>query len=77
MTAEDPLGVVISARDIYDELVGMRDDVRSLAQSSRTAEERQNDHESRIRSLERWRYGIPASVVAAVVAAGAAMYPSK
>jgi len=30
------------------------------------------DHEQRIRALERWRWGLPASALSALIAAGAA-----
>jgi hypothetical protein len=67
--ADEKLGVVtISAREIYDEIVGMREDVRSLAQSRHDDSETLNDHENRIRSVERWKYGIPVTAVASVVA---------
>ncbi|QMU72131.1 hypothetical protein [Streptacidiphilus sp. P02-A3a] len=64
----DPLGVTISAREIYDEIVGLREDVRSLTQASEAVTARQQDHEERIRALERWRYALP---VAAVTSLGA------
>jgi hypothetical protein len=67
--ADEKLGVVtISAREIYDEIVGMREDVRSLAQSRRDDSETLDDHENRLRSVERWKYGIPITAVASVVA---------
>lgn len=64
----DPLGVHISAREIYDEIVGMRADLRSLAHASDTATIRQDDHEQRLRDLERWKYALP---IAAVMSGGA------
>jgi hypothetical protein len=57
--SNDPLGVTISAREIYDEIVGMREDVRSLTQTSKTVGEQLTDHEKRIRSVERWKYALP------------------
>jgi hypothetical protein len=69
MADEDNLGVVtISAREIYNEIVGMRDDLRSLAQARRDDSATLDDHETRIRSVERWKYGIPVTAVASVVA---------
>ncbi|MFD0400170.1 hypothetical protein [Kitasatospora sp. NPDC127121] len=57
-------GVVIGPREIYDELVGVREDVRSLAQSRDTVDAVLEDHEDRVRALERWRYGVVASGLA-------------
>lgn len=42
----------------------MREDVRSLAQSSATVEQTLKDHEDRVRALEVWRYGVVASGLA-------------
>lgn len=67
--ADEQLGTVtISAREIYDEIVGMRDDLRSLAQSRNDDTKTLDDHETRLRSVERWKYGIPVTAVASVVA---------
>lgn len=67
--ADEQLGIVtISAREIYDEIVGMRDDLRSLAQSRNDDTKTLDDHENRLRSVERWKYGIPVTAVASVVA---------
>ncbi|WP_282203674.1 hypothetical protein [Kitasatospora fiedleri] len=60
----EPLGVVIGPREIYDQLVGVREDVRSLAQSSDAVDQTLKDHEDRVRQLEVWRYGVVASGLA-------------
>ncbi|MGW2425068.1 hypothetical protein ACWC0C_38500 [Streptomyces sp. NPDC001709] len=72
---EDPLGVRIGAREIYDEVVGLREDVRSLGQQGESVEETLEDHENRIRGLEseRGKFVLPVALitaVATVVAAG-------
>lgn len=61
--------VTIGAREIYDELVAMREDVRTSTQSLATVSATLADHEDRIRSGERWRYSIPAALVTAVLSA--------
>ncbi|MFF7689712.1 hypothetical protein ACFZB6_26645 [Streptomyces syringium] len=71
----DPLGVRIGAREIYDEVVGLREDVRSLGQEGESVTETLEDHETRIRDLEheRSKYVLPVALitaVATVVAAG-------
>jgi hypothetical protein len=70
MSNGDPLGVTIGAREIYDELVGMREDVRSLTQTSESVAHKLDDHEERLRTLERWKYALPAAAVSGVLAAG-------
>jgi hypothetical protein len=68
--AEDPLGVTIGAREIYDQVVGLRDDVRSLVQSNSDVVKTLDDHEQRIRSVERWKYAVPTAAIGALVSAG-------
>ncbi|MFJ9408585.1 hypothetical protein [Streptomyces sp. NPDC101393] len=63
-------GVTIGAREIYDVVVSLRDDVRALTQTNEAVNETLKDHETRIRGLERWRYTLPASLV---LAAGSAV----
>ena len=75
---DDPLGVVIGAREIYDEVVGLRGDVQRLGQDGETVTETLADHETRIRGLEseRAKYVLPVALitaVATVVAAGLAV----
>lgn len=65
----DPLGVTISAREIYDEIVGLREDVRSLTQSNEGVGEQLKDHEDRLRKVEAWRYALPVSAVTGIVSA--------
>ncbi|MFI9076072.1 hypothetical protein ACIGW8_06140 [Streptomyces sioyaensis] len=68
MSERDNLGgVTIGAREIYDELVALREDVRSLSQTHEAVAQTLTDHESRLRGLERWKYALP---VAAVTSAG-------
>lgn len=60
----DPLGpVTVSAREIYDAVIGVRDDVRSLRQSRDAVTDTQEDHEERIRALERWKYALPVTAL--------------
>ncbi|MEV6079611.1 hypothetical protein AB0L80_31545 [Streptomyces sp. NPDC052069] len=72
---DEPLGVRIGAREIYDEVVGLRGDVQRLGQEGETVTETLDDHEHRIRGLEseRGKYVLPVALitaVATVVAAG-------
>lgn len=88
MTGMDPLpGVVITAREIYDSVVRLtgRLDVlieqhTAMAQDLRDqevrADTRHNDHESRLRSLEKARWPLPSlAVVCSVAALALAVLP--
>ncbi|MCX4687303.1 hypothetical protein OG401_23875 [Kitasatospora purpeofusca] len=77
MSERDPLGVTIGAREIYDELVGMRGDVRGLSQHNEATRATLADHEDRLRTIERWKYAVPltaflgvGSLITALVQAG-------
>jgi hypothetical protein len=70
MPENDPLGVTISAREIYDQIVGLRDDVRSLVQSNAEVGKQLDDHEDRLRSVERWKYAVPTATIGAIISAG-------
>jgi len=65
----DPFGVHIGAREIYDQLVGLRDDVRSLVQDREDTDRVLEDHEDRLRAIERWKYGVPLAALAALCSA--------
>ncbi|QDQ12463.1 hypothetical protein [Streptomyces spectabilis] len=72
---QDPLAVRIGAREIYHEVVGLREDVQRLGQQGESVDETLEDHETRIRGLEseRGRFVLPVALitaVATVVAAG-------
>jgi hypothetical protein len=64
MSPPDPSVVTITLRDVYDAVQETRTLVTSLGEKVKPIE----DHENRLRSLERWKYSIPASLV---VSAGA------
>jgi hypothetical protein len=70
----DPLGVTISAREIYDQIVGLRDDVRSLVQSNADTGKQLDDHEERIRDIERWKYAVPTATLGAIASAGVTIF---
>lgn len=63
----DELRFSVGAREIYDELTGMRSDVRQLVDDHKDTTRILADHEDRIRGMERWRYALPASAVVGVV----------
>ncbi|KOG22005.1 hypothetical protein [Streptomyces viridochromogenes] len=66
--------VTIGAREIYDQLVAMREEVRTSTQSLATMTDRLADHEDRIRAVERWKYSVPTALVTAVLSAATTIY---
>lgn len=61
-------GVFITTQKIYDEVVGMRDDFKEAVTLLRETREDVNDHEKRLRLLERWKYALPVTGLAAIAA---------
>lgn len=61
----DQTTVTIGLRDVYDAVQGLRTDVTRIGEAIKPI----GDHETRLRSLERWKYMFPASLV---VSAGSA-----
>ncbi len=57
---DEPLGVRIGLREIYDQVSGVLEHVRALRQESEAVTHTLDDHEGRIRELERDR---PRSIV--------------
>jgi predicted NAD/FAD-dependent oxidoreductase len=56
---EPPLGgFLITSRDVYDQLVKLTHAVQAMEPNT----EKLTDHEARLRSVERWRYALPASM---------------
>lgn len=66
---EDLGTVTIGAREIYDELVAMRGEVRASAQTHATVAEKLADHEDRLRSVERWKHANITALTIAVISA--------
>lgn len=70
MTDDDPKGggVIITPRDIYDQLTELKFHVAELVHRLDRSQDSDRDHEERIRDLERWKYAISASLVSAMSA---------
>ncbi|MFE7113950.1 hypothetical protein ACFU99_00775 [Streptomyces sp. NPDC057654] len=60
---DDDNGIVITATDIYLELRALSQDVQRIGQVMDTNASRLDDHEARIRGIEKWKYAISASVI--------------
>ncbi|MFE7313823.1 hypothetical protein ACFU7T_12050 [Streptomyces sp. NPDC057555] len=61
--------VTITARDIYAELRALSVEVQRIGQTMDSNARRLDDHEARIRGVERWKYAISASVVTSTASA--------
>lgn len=68
----DDGGVIVSFRDMYSELARLTGELRDVNAALKTGAAYREDHETRIRMLERWRYSLPVSLVLALGSAGAA-----
>lgn len=68
-TPDPLLGVSIAAREIYDVVVRLTGRVDVLIAQQENANHRSDDHEQRIRALERGRWPLP--TVSVVIAVGA------
>lgn len=74
---EEFLRILDELREMRREGQDTRDKVTSLVTQAEQLNKQVPDHENRLRVLERWRYGIPAAGVTAVVAAITAFTASK
>lgn len=63
----DPFVGVVTAKDIYDATRETQSDVRAAMARVQTLENGQADQETRLRALEKWRWGIGAALALAVV----------
>jgi hypothetical protein len=66
-------GVFISTSQVYNTLLEVKYDVRGMASKLDSSQEKVTDHENRIRSLEKWKYAISASVISSLGALAAAI----
>lgn len=62
-------GVTIGAREIYDELVALRGDVRSLTETREMTQQEMADMRSRLTTVERWIWSAPAALLTGVATA--------
>lgn len=66
----------VTTRDLWQLLNKVSEDVTVIKTKVEDVNTRVNDHESRLRSLEAWRYALPTSMVFAIAStiATAIMY---
>jgi len=65
-----PVGVVITAREIYDQVMALRSEIQQVKSTVVAL----TDVEHRLRAVERWRYALPLTGVTALLAAAAAIW---
>lgn len=68
--SEEP---IVTSKDIYREVIRLVGHMQGIDARNAAADAIHTDHESRIRLLERWRYGLPASVILGLGSAGMAI----
>ncbi|TDD97178.1 hypothetical protein [Actinomadura rubrisoli] len=66
MADNDPK-IEISLKEIYDEFRQLSSDIRNLVSKVDGSKAITDDHESRIRTLEKYKYAVPLTVIMAVV----------
>lgn len=62
----DEPGFTVTLREIYEEMRDLTSEVRSLTSELKESRRTDDDHERRIRALERWMWGLPVSILTAV-----------
>jgi len=68
--ATDPMGpITITAREVYDAVVRLTGRVDVLISQQSTTQAEVQDHESRLRSLEKARWPLPSAAVLLSIAA--------
>jgi hypothetical protein len=58
--------VAADLNDVYEQVIILREDVAYIKGTL----ENVHDHEQRIRWLEKWKWGLPATLITSVLAAG-------
>ncbi|WP_343955607.1 hypothetical protein [Nonomuraea longicatena] len=71
----DELGFTVTLRQIYEEMRDLTAEVRTLTSELKESRKTDEDHERRLRVVERWMWGLPVSIIAAVAAVIKAFMP--
>lgn len=64
----DEGGFVVTIRDVYEEMRELTSEVRTLTSELKESRRTDDDHEKRLRVLERWMWGLPVSILTAIAA---------
>jgi hypothetical protein len=65
--------VVVTNKDIYDQLMQVKEKLIEMSPQGQML----TDHEARLRSVEKWKYGLPASISTSVIAAAIALLDGR
>lgn len=78
MTNTPPRGTKISSDGfmmlVAERLARIEATLEGIRRDRDEMQKERDDHETRIRSLERWRYMLPSSLIAALASAGVTVY---
>lgn len=64
---------VITLKDVYTQVNLLIGQQQAIHQRNLMADQLHNDHEQRLRALERWRYALPAGLVVGLGSLGTAV----
>lgn len=64
---------IITLKDVYREVVALNGRMAAVDERQLQGERVDQDHEARLRGLERWRYTMPASIVVGLGSLGTAL----
>lgn len=64
----DESGFVVTIREVYDEMRELTSELRTLTSELKESRRTDEDHERRIRVLERWMWGLPVSIIGTIAA---------
>lgn len=73
----DENGVVVTPREIYDAVMGLRSDMQRVSDALPDIQRDIDEFKVWRRVVDRWRYGIPLATLIAVGSTVAAIYPRK
>lgn len=84
----EPVGIVITAKDLYDKLTDVEKAVNLMTPQAQqladhegrirvTETQMPKDLEMRLRSLEKWKWSIPPAVIVSIIAIVQQYLPSK
>lgn len=64
---------IITLKDVYREVVALSGRMAAVDERQLQGERVDQDHEARLRALERWRHALPITAVGALAATGLAI----
>jgi signal transduction histidine kinase len=59
-------GFTVTLKDVYEEMRDLTSEVRTLTSELKESRKTDEDHERRLRIVERWMWGLPVAFLTAV-----------